>query len=150
MCGIAGWYRRNGRPVPVEVVASQCDAIVHRGPDDFGYFSDGDFAMGMRRLSIIDIAGGHQPMSSGDGRYTVVFNGEIYNHLELRSGLETRGACFRTHSDTETLLAALACWQDETWLRLEGMYAAAIWDRSTRTLTLARDPLGIKPLYFTQ
>ena len=150
MCGIAGWYRRNGRPVPVDVVASQCDAIAHRGPDDFGYFSDGDFAMGMRRLSIIDISGGHQPMASADGRYTVVFNGEIYNHLELRPGLEALGASFRTHSDTETLLAAYACWQDEAWLRFEGMYAAAIWDRSTRALTLARDPLGIKPLYLTQ
>lgn len=150
MCGIAGWYRRDGRQVPAEIVVSQCDAIAHRGPDDFGYFVDGDFAMGMRRLSIIDIEGGHQPMASEDGRYTVVYNGEIYNHLDLRPELEARGAAFRTHSDTETLLAAFSCWRDDTWLRLEGMYAAAIWDRMTRTLTLARDPLGIKPLYLTQ
>jgi asparagine synthase (glutamine-hydrolysing) len=149
MCGIAGWYRRDGRPVPAEVTASQCDAIAHRGPDDFGYFSDGDLGMGMRRLSIIDIAGGHQPMESEDRRYVCVFNGEIYNHLELRPGLEARGATFKTHSDTETLLAAFTCWRDDVWLKLEGMYAAAIWDRMTRTLTFARDPLGIKPLYIT-
>jgi asparagine synthase (glutamine-hydrolysing) len=150
MCGIAGWYRRDGRPVPTEVVTAQCDAIAHRGPDDSGFFSDGDFGMGMRRLSIIDIGGGHQPMESEDRRYIGVFNGEIYNHLELRPALEAAGMRFRTHSDTETFLAAFSRWQDDAWLQLEGMYAAAIWDRLTRTLTLARDPLGIKPLYLTE
>ncbi|WP_324749250.1 asparagine synthase (glutamine-hydrolyzing) [Sphingomonas sp. LY54] len=150
MCGIAGWYRRGGRPVAEPVLVSQCDQIVHRGPDDSGYFTDGDFGFGMRRLSIIDIPGGHQPMSSPDGRYTIVFNGEIYNHLALRGELEASGVSFSTHSDTETLLAGFVRWGDEVWLKLEGMYGVAIWDRSTRTLTLARDPLGIKPLYITQ
>jgi asparagine synthase (glutamine-hydrolysing) len=104
----------------------------------------------MRRLSIIDIAGGHQPMFSDDGRYAIVFNGEIYNHLELRPELDAAGHRFRTHSDTETLLAAFLEWGDEAWPRLEGMFAAAVWDRKARALTLARDPLGIKPLYLTE
>lgn len=150
MCGIAGWYRRGNRPVPAGLVAGQCNVITHRGPDDAGYFTDGDLGMGMRRLSIIDITGGHQPMGTEDGRYTIVFNGEIYNHLELRPELEARGHRFRTHSDTETLVAAFACWQDDAWLRLEGMFGVAIWDRLRRTLTLARDALGIKPLYVTE
>ena len=150
MCGIAGWYRRGDRPVDRQIVVGQCDRIAHRGPDDAGYFVDGDFGMGMRRLSIIDIAGGHQPMETPDGRHVIVFNGEIYNHLRLRPDLEADGYRFRSHSDTETMLAAYVCWGDDAWLRLEGMYAVAIWDRVTRTLTLARDPIGIKPLYVTQ
>ncbi|HJQ18502.1 MAG TPA: asparagine synthase (glutamine-hydrolyzing) [Allosphingosinicella sp.] len=150
MCGIAGWYRRSGRPVPQDVVARQCDRIIHRGPDDKGYFTDGDFGFGMRRLSIIDIAGGHQPMFTPDGRHAIVFNGEIYNHLDLRPELEAAGARFTTHSDTETLLAGFVHWGDDAWLRLEGMYAAAVWDMAERRLTLARDPLGIKPLYLTE
>jgi asparagine synthase (glutamine-hydrolysing) len=150
MCGIAGWYRRRGRTVAAEVVAAQCNRIIHRGPDDSGLLVEGDFGFGMRRLSIIDIAGGHQPMFSSDGRYAIVFNGEIYNHLDLRRELEAMGVCFTTHSDTETLLASYLRWKDDAWLRLEGMYAVAIWDRAERTLTLARDPLGIKPLYITE
>jgi asparagine synthase (glutamine-hydrolysing) len=150
MCGIAGWYRRGGAPVGQEVVARQCDRIIHRGPDDAGYFTDGDFGFGMRRLSIIDLAGGHQPIFSADGRHAIVFNGEIYNHLDLRRELEAFGITFRTHSDTETLLASWLHWGDDAWLKLDGMYAVAIWDRAERQLVLARDPLGIKPLYLTE
>ena len=150
MCGIAGWYRRGARSVTPEAIAKQCDRIVHRGPDDCGYLTDGDFGFGMRRLSIIDIAGGHQPIVTPDGRYSIVFNGEIYNHLELRRALDKDGYRFQTRSDTETLLASFVRWKDDAWIRFEGMYAAAIWDHLTRTLTLARDPLGIKPLYVTQ
>jgi asparagine synthase (glutamine-hydrolysing) len=150
MCGIAGWYRRGGRPVPRSIIAAQCDAILHRGPDDSGDYCDGDFGMGMRRLSIIDIEGGHQPMSASEGRFAIVFNGEIYNHEDLRPELEARGVRFKTHSDTETLLAAYAAWGDDCWLKLEGMYGVAIWDAFSRTLTLARDPIGIKPLYVTE
>jgi len=148
MCGIAGWYRRGGRPVAQRVVGAQCDAILHRGPDDGGVLVDGDFGFGMRRLSILDVAGGHQPMTSADGRFSIVFNGEIYNHLEIRDRLP--GYEFVTHSDTETILAAFAAWGDETWPLLEGMFAVAVWDRQQRCLTLARDPLGIKPLYVTE
>lgn len=150
MCGIAGWYRRSGQAVSPGQVQKQCDTIIHRGPDDDGYFTDGDFGFGMRRLSIIDIDNGKQPMASEDGRYIIVSNGEIYNHLELRHELEAAGVRFRTRSDTETLLASYVHWGDEAWARLEGMYATAIWDRVNRSLTLARDPLGIKPLYLTQ
>lgn len=150
MCGIAGWYRRRGKPVQPQILEQQCDRIIHRGPDDAGIMADGDFGFGMRRLSIIDLAGGHQPIFSPDGRYAIVFNGEIYNHPELRRELEAAGYGFSTHSDTETLLASFVLWGDDAWLRLQGMYGAAIWDKAERTLTLARDPMGIKPLYYTQ
>ena len=150
MCGIAGWYRRGGRPVRREAIASQCDRLISRGPDDAGYLTDGDFGFGMRRLSIIDIEGGHQPILSPDGRYAIVFNGEIVNHPALRRELEGSYAFQTDHSDTETVLAAFTRWGDDAWLKLEGMYAVAIWDKLTKTLTLARDPVGIKPLFFTE
>jgi len=150
MCGIAGWYRRGGKPVAQATIESACDTIVHRGPDDWGAHVDGDFGFGMRRLSIIDLAGGHQPIFSADRRWGIVFNGEIYNHPQLRPELEAWGWKFATHSDTETLLAAYVRWGDEAWPRLEGMYGAAIWDAHERRLTLARDPLGIKPLVYTE
>jgi asparagine synthase (glutamine-hydrolysing) len=150
MCGIAGWYRRGSRPADRRVVERQCDRLIHRGPDDSGYFIDGDFGFGMRRLSIIDVEGGHQPIFSADERYAIVFNGEIFNHPQLRRELE-QGYTFKTdHSDTETILAAFLRWGDEAWLRLEGMYAVAIWDRRERLLTLARDAVGIKPLFVTE
>ncbi len=149
MCGIAGWYRRGARPVARNVIASQCDRLIHRGPDDSGLLIDGDFGFGMRRLSIIDVEGGHQPITSADGRYSIVCNGEIVNHLDLRRELGDPHS-FRTRSDVETLLACFARWGDEAWQRAEGMYAAAIWDRKTRVLRLARDPLGIKPLFVSE
>jgi asparagine synthase (glutamine-hydrolysing) len=150
MCGIAGWYARRGAPVAHEAIRAQCDAILHRGPDDEGQLIDGDFGFGMRRLSIIDLAGGHQPMETADGRLAIVFNGEIYNHLALREALAAAGAVFHTHSDTETILAAVEHWGEAAFARLEGMFAIAVWDRRERRLTLARDPLGIKPLYISE
>jgi asparagine synthase (glutamine-hydrolysing) len=149
MCGIAGWYRRGGRRVDRSIVTRQCDRLIQRGPDDSGLLVDGDFGFGMRRLSIIDVEGGHQPITSPDGRYAIVCNGEIVNHPELRRQIGSSYE-FRTRSDVETLLAAYLRWGDEAWLRAQGMYAAAIWDRKTRTLCLARDPLGIKPLVITE
>ncbi len=150
MCGIAGWYRRGNRNVDQSIVKTQCDTIVHRGPDDEGILIDGDLGMGMRRLSIVDLAGGHQPIESPDRRHVIVFNGEIYNHLDLRTELEARGHAFTRRSDTETILSAYREWGDAAWARLEGMFAVAIWDRRERRLTLARDPIGIKPLYLTE
>lgn len=150
MCGIAGWYRRGGRPVGRAAVAGACDTIRHRGPDDSGTFLDGDFGFGMRRLSLLDMAGGGQPMLSQDERHAIVLNGEIYNHLDLRPALEAAGHRFRTRSDTETVLAAFVRYGDDTWSRLEGMFAVAVWDRRDRVLTVARDPVGIKPLYVTE
>lgn len=149
MCGIAGWYRRLSRPVDREVIAWQCEQLVHRGPDEIGILVDGDFGFGMRRLSIIDVENGRQPMTSADGRYSIICNGEIVNHLDLRPQLEDRFR-FRTRSDIETLLASYLRWGDDAWLKLEGMYAVAIWDHLTKTLTLARDPLGIKPLFVSE
>jgi asparagine synthase (glutamine-hydrolysing) len=131
------------------VIAAQCDRLIHRGPDDSGYYTDRDFGFGFRRLSIIDVEGGHQPIFSPDGRYAIVCNGEIVNHLELRREIGD-SYHFRTRSDVETLLAAFLRWGDDAWLRAEGMYAAAIWDREAKTLRLARDPLGIKPLFVTE
>lgn len=150
MCGIVGWYRRDGRPVAKSAIKAQCDSILSRGPDDSGILTDGDFGFGMRRLSILDIGGGHQPMSTADGRFSIVFNGEIYNHLEIREPLIAAGCTFTTHSDTETILAAFSHWGNDAWVRLEGMFAVAVWDRKRRSLTLARDPLGIKPLYISE
>jgi len=149
VCGITGWYARGGRPVADRVVSAMCDAIVHRGPDDEGRLVEGDFGFGMRRLAIVDVAGGHQPMASDDGRHVITFNGEIFNHPALRRELESHGHTFRTNSDTESILRGFAEWGDDVWGRLEGMFAVALWDRQRRTLHLARDPLGIKPLFYT-
>ena len=150
MCGIAGWYRRGGKPVPQEALVAACDRLRHRGPDDAGYLTDGDFGFGMRRLSIIDVEGGHQPIFSPDRRHAIVFNGEIFNHPELRRELEGAFAFQTDHSDTETILAAYLRWGDDAWTRLEGMYAVAIWDKLDKRLVLARDPIGIKPLFVTE
>lgn len=149
MCGIAGWYRRGGRPVERELLVRQCDRLRHRGPDESGYLAEGDFGFGIRRLSIIDVGGGHQPILSPDERYAIVCNGEIVNHRDLRRDIGDRYA-FRTGSDVEALLAAFTIYGDEAWLRAEGMYGAALWDRKTKMLRLVRDPLGIKPLFFSE
>jgi asparagine synthase (glutamine-hydrolysing) len=149
MCGIAGWFRRGGQPVGRAALDAQMERLIHRGPDDHGCLIDRDFGFAMQRLSIVDVAGGHQPMTTADGRFAIVCNGEIVNHRELRQELAGRYP-FRTHSDIETMLAAYSEWGDEAWSRLEGMFAAAIWDRLTRSLTLARDALGIKPLFVTE
>ena len=109
---------------------------------------DGALGMGMRRLAIVDVAGGHQPFHSPDGRYSLVFNGEIYNFRQLRAELEGDRA-FESHGDAEVILAGYERWGDGVWPRLDGMFAVAVWDRATRALTLARDPIGIKPLYYT-
>jgi asparagine synthase (glutamine-hydrolysing) len=122
--------------------------MIHRGPDDHGLSSQGSTTIGMRRLSIFDPANGHQPMKTPDGRYSLVFNGAIYNFHSLQGELESAGWSFRTRCDTEVLLAALAEWGREALPRLRGMYAFALWDSAEETLLLARDPLGIKPLYY--
>ncbi|RZM26152.1 MAG: asparagine synthase (glutamine-hydrolyzing), partial [Sphingomonas sp.] len=146
---MAGLYARRRGPVPPRLIAAQCDTILHRGPDDQGVLTDGDFGFGMRRLSVIDIAGGHQPSHSPDGRYVIVFNGEIYNFVALRRDLMAQGRQFRTAGDTEVILAGYERWGDDVWAKLDGMFAVAVWDTQERRLTLARDPIGIKPLYYT-
>jgi asparagine synthase (glutamine-hydrolysing) len=149
ICGIAGLYARGGGVISPRLVTAQCDTILHRGPDDQGVMTDGDFGFGMRRLSIIDIEGGHQPFHSPDHRYALVFNGEIYNFRELRRELQALGRVFESAGDTEVILAGYERWGDDVWARLDGMFAVAVWDTHARRLTLARDPIGIKPLYYT-
>jgi asparagine synthase (glutamine-hydrolysing) len=149
MCGIAGFVDGT---VSIEVreaaVRRMCAAMVHRGPDDLGIESRGCATIGMRRLAIFDPSNGHQPMKTRDGRYSLVFNGAIYNFRELQSELESLGWTFSTHCDTEILLAALVNWGKPAIGRLRGMFAFALWDAEEESLLLARDPMGIKPLYF--
>jgi asparagine synthase (glutamine-hydrolysing) len=124
------------------------DTLLHRGPDAAGAYLDGPAGLGHRRLSIVDVAHGHQPMSTDDGALTIVYNGEVYNHGEIRDSLQSRGVRFRTRSDTEAVLRLYAAEGAASVERLRGMFAFAIWDRRTRELFLARDRLGIKPLYY--
>lgn len=151
MCGIAGFVStRESAESRAEAVRRMCTAMIHRGPDDEGHATIHEATLGMRRLAIFDPAHGHQPMQTADGRYTLVFNGAIYNHRELRAELEQAGHAFKTHCDTEVLLLAYAHWQEQCLPRLRGMFAFAIWDDRERRLVLARDPFGIKPLYYAR
>ena len=148
MCGIAGLISLDGRPLPEpQTLQAMCASIVHRGPDDQGTFQNDWAAIGMRRLAIIDVAGGHQPVSSAGGRIQVVFNGEIYNFRELRRELETRGYVFQSHSDSEVIAHAYAEYGTACFERLRGMFAIAVVDQDRRRLVLARDRIGKKPLY---
>ncbi len=148
MCGIHGFFRRDGATADIALLGKMGDVTAHRGPDDAGAFADGPCAIGMRRLSIIDLAGGHQPLSTADGRYTLVCNGEIYNYRELRAELQAAGHVFRTQSDSEVLLHGFAAWGEAVLERLNGMYGFALWDAHSRTLRVGRDRLGIKPVYW--
>src|SRR5262245_49547553 len=151
MCGIAGIVAAErldsddrGR------VTRMRDVIAHRGPDDAGVFVDEQAALGHRRLSIVDLAAGHQPITNEDSTCWVVFNGEIYNHQSVRDVLERAGHRYKTRSDTESILHAYEQWGDDSIQRLRGMFAFAIWDAPRRRLLLARDRLGIKPLYWAK
>src|SRR5262245_33453787 len=150
MCGIAGIIRWNGAPVAEHDLRSMCGSMSHRGPDDEGIYLAGGVGLGMRRLSIIDLEGGQQPVSNEDGTVWVVFNGEIYNYRELRRELQRRGHVFRTSSDTETIVHLYEDLGPECVERLRGMFALAVWDTRSRQLLLARDRLGIKPLYYAE
>lgn len=148
MCGIAGMYGyRDPRPASEETLRAMADAMLHRGPDADGYLVGSAVGLAMRRLSVIDVEGGAQPVRGARGDAVLVFNGEIYNFRELRSELERLGCRFRTASDTEVIVQAYEQWGRDAFARLNGMFAIALWDRARSTLLLARDPLGIKPLY---
>jgi len=151
MCGFAGWFRlgidsaQRGR-----LLETMCSAIVHRGPDDQGIYSDDHVGLGFQRLSIVDLEGGHQPMDSDDGGVVISFNGEVFNHAALRSELARDGESFRTHSDTEVILKLYQTRGIESIAHLNGMFAIAIWDKRQGVLHLVRDRLGVKPLYYAR
>jgi asparagine synthase (glutamine-hydrolysing) len=146
MCGIAGV---RGSDAPTDELRLMLDLLQHRGPNDEGFHQDGGMAIGMRRLSIIDVTGGHQPFASDDGRLALVGNGEIYNHVSLRRELVDRGHDFRSRSDIEVILHLYEEYAEDCFRRLRGMFAVAIADRDKGRLLLARDRLGIKPLYYS-
>src|SRR5688572_589487 len=149
MCGIAGILRTDAREtVDENRLTRMRDVLRHRGPDGEGLLVDGYVGLAHRRLAIVDVAGGHQPMANEDESVWIVFNGEIYNHAALRPGLEALGHRYRTRSDTETILHLYEEEGERCVERLQGMFAFAIWDRPRQTLLLARDRLGIKPLYY--
>ena len=149
MCGIAGFTQRGWTSEP-ERINTATATLSHRGPDQQGVFSSRLCSLGATRLKILDLAAGDQPITSSDGDTVIVFNGEIYNHLELRPALEALGYQFHTHCDTETVLYAFLAWDVDCFARMRGMFAVALWRKSTGRLILARDRMGIKPLYVAQ
>ena len=149
MCGICAIYDLSGHPASGELLARMTTALRHRGPDGQGYLVDGQVALGHRRLSIIDVEGGTQPIGNEDDSLQVVFNGEIYNFVELRRELQASGHVFKTASDTEVIVHAYEQWGDDCVNHFNGMFAFALFDKRSRSLFLARDHLGIKPLYYT-
>ncbi len=150
MCGIAGILNIKGNRVSPDLLKKMTDAIAHRGPDGEGHYIDGYVGLGHRRLAIIDLSSaGNQPMSTEDGRYTITYNGEIYNFKELRLELEELGCKFRSRTDSEVALYSYVQWGEKCLSRFNGMFAFAVWDRIKEELFLARDRYGIKPLYYT-
>jgi asparagine synthase (glutamine-hydrolysing) len=149
VCGIVGFTHKDWVPDPKRI-RSATDTLIHRGPDEQGVFESKIVSLGATRLKIIDLHGGDQPITAADARTTIVFNGEIYNHLELRAELEKLGHRFDSHCDTETVLRAFLQWDTKCFSRLRGMFAIALWTEPTRRLILARDRMGIKPLYFAR
>jgi len=151
MCGIAGIINLDGASVAPPILQRMTDAIAHRGPDGEGHWIEGNVGLGHRRLAIIDLSpAGHQPMVSADHRYMLSYNGEVYNFRELRKELEAKGYWFRSKTDSEVVLNALAEWGPKALDRFNGMFALALWDRKERVMLLARDRYGIKPMYICQ
>src|SRR5712692_9342099 len=149
MCGVVGIYRPLGEAVPYRLLKAMTDAVAHRGPDGEGHFVDGPVGLGHRRLAILDLtSAGSQPMTSPDGAVVVSYNGEIYNHLDLRRELEILGFTFLSRTDTEVLIHGYRAWGLDVVSRLNGMFAFALWDAARNTLHLVRDRYGIKPLYY--
>jgi asparagine synthase (glutamine-hydrolysing) len=149
MCGIAGQFNFERRePVERETIVRMARSIAHRGPDDEGFFISGPVGLGFRRLSIIDLAGGHQPMSDAQGTVWLIFNGEIYNYKELRAELQSKGHQFRTNSDTEVIIHGYKEWGTDVFNHLNGMFGLAIWDVLNQRLVVARDAMGIKLIYY--
>src|SRR6201997_4705524 len=149
MCGICGQFNfQSQAPVRRADLEAMTKSITSPGPDDDGYFITGTLGLGSRRLSIIDLAGAHQPMSDQEESVWVIFNGEIYNFPELKRELQSLGSVFRTNSDTEVIIHGYRQWGDEVLNRLNGMFGLAIWDVREKRLVVARDPFGIKLIYY--
>ena len=151
MCGITGLIYLDNNPVSLSVLEGMTGAIAHRGPDAEGHWIEDNVGLGHRRLSVIDLSvAGYQPMVSADHRFWLSYNGEVYNYRELRVELEAKGYWFRSQTDSEVVLNALSEWGPQALDKFNGMFALALWDRKERTLFLARDRYGVKPLYFSQ
>src|SRR5581483_1454505 len=151
MCGIAGMFNRSAKQAVAESDMRQMLSLLrHRGPDEFGILLDREVGLGNARLSIIDLGGGSQPIANEDETLWIVFNGEIFNYVELRPELEARGHRFRTSSDTEVILHLFEEYGTGCFERMNGQWAIAIWDTKQRRLLLARDRLGVRPLFYTQ
>ena len=152
MCGIAGVVslQRDLPPPELDQLTRMAGALRHRGPDEFGVYRDGRAGLAHARLSIIDLSSGQQPLSNEDGTLWVVFNGEIFNYLELREELKKAGHAFRTNSDTEVIVHAYEEWGDRAFARFNGQWGIALWNNRTNTLVLARDPFGVRPLYVAE
>ena len=149
MCGIAGQFNfQRGEPVERETIVRMARSVAHRGPDDEGFFIAGPVGLGFRRLSIIDLASGHQPMSDAEETVWIIFNGEIYNYKELRGELQGKGHQFRTNSDTEVIVHGYKEWGTDVFNHLNGMFGLAIWDVRKQRLVVARDAMGIKLVYY--
>src|SRR5215831_5613747 len=149
MCGICGQFNFvRKEPVEPATIRRMIRTMVHRGPDDEGHLISGPLGLGFRRLSIIDLAGGHQPMSDAEETVWVIFNGEIYNFQELRAELQGKSHQFRTKSDTEAIVHGYKEWGTDVFDRLNGMFGIALWDARRRRLVLARDAMGIKLIYY--
>src|SRR6476646_8838605 len=150
MCGICGKLMLDAEAVvSPALVKAMADTIHHRGPDDEGYYVSGPIGLGFRRLSIIDLQSGHQPLSNENGTIWIVFNGEIYNFQELRTLLLGKGHVFKTQSDTEVIVHLYEEFGPQCLEKLRGMFAFALWDENQKSLFLARDRVGIKPLYYS-
>ncbi len=150
MCGIAGAFNRRGRGIEAGVLERMAEEIIHRGPDDSGFYISPNAGLAFRRLSIIDLSGGHQPMGNEDGSVQVILNGEIYNYRELAAELRVAGHIFKTKSDTETIVHGYEQWGDDVFKHLNGMFGIAILDTKRNRMLVARDRFGIKPVYWTE
>ena len=149
MCGIYGQFNfKTDKSIVQQELRDATRTLTHRGPDDEGYYVERGLGLGFRRLSIIDLSGGHQPMSDVEETVWLIFNGEIYNFIDLRAELQAKGHVFRTRSDTEVIIYAYKEWGDDFLNRLNGMFGLALWDARARRLIVARDAMGIKPVYY--
>ena len=148
MCGITGIFYKDGQGIDSSILKKMTQSLIHRGPDEEGFYIEGNIGFGHRRLSIIDLSTGQQPLCNEDGNIWITFNGEIYNYMALKKELENKGHVFKTNSDTETIVHAYEEWGVNCLKKFRGMFAFALWDKNKKQLVIARDRVGKKPLYY--